>query len=338
MYYKESGEILKAVKSAGKILIISHKNPDADSIGSILGLFLALSKLGIKADACCVDEVPGYLLFLPAVSKITKVDFRKLEFQKYSLIMVLDSSSWEQITEAGAGLEKIKGNTMVLVIDHHASNKVFGKINLVVKDASSTSEIIYRLLTDWNVKVNSDIANNLLAGIIGDTGSFRFPKINADVFEVAADLIRKGANRDKIIKNLFFSADFKELKFLSEILKSSVLDKKNKIIWSAVPYERYLRLGKPDGVGFSGTFFQGVKGTKIGVYMVEKEKNVLDVSLRARENYDVSKIAIKLGGGGHKRAAGATVRGLKFKDAVCGGLKFKDAVCEVLDVIRENLN
>lgn len=313
MNYKESKIILQEIKKAKNILVTSHKEPDEDSTGSILALYLALKKIGIASDLVCKDKAPDYLFFLPEINKIKVVDFRTFEISKYDLIVCLDSSRWAMVV--GSQLDKIP-EVGIIVVDHHASNKGYGKINLLDIKATSTSEIVYKILIDWGVKISTNIANNLLAGIIGDTGSFRYPTVSAETFEIAAALMKAGADRDKILYNTLFSVEFKELKYLSEVLKLASIDEKNKIVWAAVPYSKYVKLGKPEGAGFAGAFFQIVKGTKIGVFMVEKEKDVLDVSFRARDKIDVSKISVSLGGGGHKKAAGATLRGMKFDEAV----------------------
>jgi phosphoesterase RecJ-like protein len=314
MHYKESKHILQSIKAANRILLTSHKEPDADSAGSIIALHLGLKRLGIKTDLVCKDEVPKYLTFLPRYKQIRKVDFRSFNFRKYDLIITLDSSSWGQVV--GSELKENVPNLPIVVIDHHSSNKGYGKINLIDKSATSVSEMIYKILIDWSVEIDSGIANNLLTGITGDTGSFRFPFINAETFEAAAALMKAGADRDKIIYNLYFSVDLAELKYLSEVLKAATVDKKDKIVWAAIPYKKYLKLGGPEGSGFAGAYFQVVKGTKIGILMIETESQKLEVSFRARENIDVSKISVLLGGGGHKKAAGVAIYGMKFEDAV----------------------
>ena len=266
MIYKESKAILQSIKQAKKILITSHKEPDEDSTGSILALNLALKKMGISSGLICKDKAPENLEFLPNIKKIELVNFKTFDFSRYDLMIILDSSSWGMVL--GSELKDKSPNIPTIVIDHHASNQAYGKLNLIDINATSVCEIVYKILFDWGVKLDKDIAGNLLAGITGDTGSFRYPFVSAETFEIAAKLMKAGADRDKIIYNLLFSVELKELKYLSEVLKEATIDKKNKIIWAAIPYSKYVKLGKPEGSGFAGAFFQTVKGTKIGVFMV----------------------------------------------------------------------
>ena len=134
--------------------------------------------------------------------------------------------NWERVV--GGNLEHLKPDVKMIVIDHHASNEGYGDVNLVDHKSTSVSEMIYKLLEDWRVKPDKNIAVCLLTGIIGDTGSFRFPNVDPATFEITADLMRLGADRDNIIFNLFYTVDFKELKYLSEILKEAVVDLKRK--------------------------------------------------------------------------------------------------------------
>ncbi len=314
MNYQESKQILQSIKAAKKILISSHIKPDEDSTGSIIALNLALNKIGISSDLFCRDRAPEYLAFLPKAQKIKVVDYRNFDFSKYDLMIILDSSAWGMVV--GSELKDKLPDISTIVIDHHASNNRYGKLNLLDIQATSVCEIVYKVLTDWKIKLDEDIANNLLAGITGDTGSFRYPFVTSETFEIAAKLMKAGADREEIIYNLFFSIEFNELKYLSEALRVATFDEKNKIVWAAIPYEKYLKLGKPEGSGFAGAFFQGIKGTKIGIFMVETEKGKLEVSFRARDKVDVSKISTSLGGGGHKKAAGVSIYGMTFSDAV----------------------
>lgn len=314
MNYVESKQILQSIKASKNILITSHKEPDADSIGSILGWSLAIKAVNKKITLVCKDEVPEYLVFLKGSQKIAKTDFSKFDFSKFDLIFSLDSSRWSQVV--GSESEGRFPESSVIVIDHHASNTGYGTINLIDKTASSTSEIVYKLIQDLGFLISKDSAEAILAGMIGDTGSFRYPGLSAETFAIASELIKKGADRDKINFELYFNVDFKEVKYLSAILEKAMMDAKNKIVWSAISNDIYRKLGKPEGAGFAGTFFQTIKGTEVGVFMVEKEKNILEVSLRSRRDIDAYKIAVELGGGGHKKAAGATIKDMEFDKAV----------------------
>lgn len=314
MNYKESKKILQAIKDAKNILITSHKDPDADSIGSILGLSDAIKSVNKNIRLVCKDEVPEYLSFLKGSQKIIKTDFSEFDFSKFNLVFALDSSRWSQVV--GAEPEYDFSDSKVIVIDHHASNAGYGTINLVDKTSTSTCEIIYKLLQDLKLPITKDSAEAILTGMIGDTGSFRYPGLSAETFAIASDLIKKGAKRDKINFELYFNVEFNEIKYLSAILDKAVLDTKNKIIWSAISNEIYKKFDEPEGSNFAGVFFQTIKDTEIGVFMVEKEKDILDVSFRSRKSIDASKIAVELGGGGHKKAAGAKLQDVEFNMAV----------------------
>lgn len=314
MNYIESKKILQSIKEAKNILIASHYNPDADSIGSILGLALVLKKLNKNISLACKDEVPEFLTFLKKSELIKQTDYKNFDFKKFDLIFALDSSRWAQIV--GSENENNFPKANVVVVDHHMSNTGYGNINIIDKSATSTSEIVYKLLSDWKLDISKGVAESILTGMIGDTGSFRYPGLSADTFAIASELIKKGANRDKINFELYFNVDFNEIKYLAAVLEKAEFDTKNKIVWAAIPNRLYKKFNEPQGHGFAGTFFQTIKDSEMGVLMVEKEKGVVEVSFRSRRNINAYEIAVELGGGGHRKAAGVKMTNIKFDDAV----------------------
>jgi phosphoesterase RecJ-like protein len=203
-----------------------------------------------------------------------------------------------------------------IVIDHHSSNEEYGKLNLIDSKITSTGELLYRLFSDWDVGISSDIAECLLTGIIGDTGTFQYQNVGKETLEVAADLMEKGADKDKIVYNLYRNIEFKELKMWGKFIESMMIE--DNFVWSAIPLSTYRDFGeyvyaKED---VANLFFPIVKGTEFGIVMVETSEGVLSVSFRSRTGFDVSLIAKEVGGGGHKAAAGARIEGLQFQEAV----------------------
>ncbi|MEK7112644.1 MAG: DHHA1 domain-containing protein, partial [Patescibacteria group bacterium] len=195
---------------------------------------------------------------------------------------------------------------------------------------SSTAELMYLVLTGLGVNLNKSMSQNLLAGIIADTGAFQFSNVTSQTLAIAQKLMGNGADRWEIILNVFKSLPFNKLKFWGEILKEMEWDKEHKFVWSAVAYDIYKEFAEPISAKESAaTLFAAiVKDTDFGMIMVEEEKGVLSVSLRGRTNFDVSRIAEKLGGGGHRSAAGAKVYG---KD-------FDGAIIKVLEIARKTVN
>lgn len=313
MKYKESKEILKTIKESRKVAISCHRNPDPDTLGSAVALYKIINKMGKEVSILCPTRVPKYLNLVPYYDRVRVVDFRSFDFIGYDLLITVDCSSWDQVTDIAGYL---KPELPVIVIDHHKTNKKFGDLNLVER-ISSVSELVYGLITDWEIEINKDIANALLAGIISDTWCFQNTGANLVTLQVATELIGKGGDKERIVFNLFRSNEFKLLRLWGEILTNMKLDNENKFVWSAVDNGTFVKFGMPRLARSSAAtiFLQGVEGTNFGIVLIEEEKGVIHGSLRSRNNFDISGIALALGGGGHKVTAGFKLKG-GFEDTV----------------------
>ncbi len=316
MNYELSSKVLEEVKKAERILINCHRNPDPDSIGSALALFGVLEEMGKKVEVICPTKLDKNTNFLKNFEKIKTVDFKKFNFKEFDLFMVLDSSTWDMVTGA-RDISRPEG-LRIITIDHHFTNDNFGDINLIDPKLTSAAELLYKVINDWRVEINSVTATALLAGIISDTGAFRYPGVSKETLQIASDLISKGADKEKIIFNIFNNLELNVLKMVGEMISKLELDEKHKFCWCAIPLSLYENYGKPDGAKeyASNTFIQSITGTDFGIIMVEVEEKKLSVSFRSRGSVDVKKIALALGGGGHKAAAGANILGVAFDDAV----------------------
>ena len=318
MNYKESIQILEENKKANRILINCHRGPDPDSIGSALALMEVLKNMDKEVEVICPsEELYENVNYLNGFEKIKRgVNFSKFDFSKYDLFLTLDSSSWDMVTGLKNFNPEIK--IKIIVIDHHDINTKYGDINLIDSSMTSTGELLFLVLEDWGIKLNSSIADSLMTGIVGDTGAFRFPGSNEKTFRVVSELLKLGADKDKAIHHLYRSDSFETIKFYTEVLSRVEIDKDYKFVWSAVPYSVYEKLGKPVMAKESSAslFSQVVEDTDFGFVAVEQEKNKLAISFRSRTGFDTSKIATYLGGGGHVYASGAKIEGLPFEKAV----------------------
>jgi phosphoesterase RecJ-like protein len=312
MNYRESKLILEKIKKAERILVNCHRSPDPDSVGSALSLYQALKKMDKEVEVVCPDALASELLFLPNSKLVKQVNFEKFDYTPFDLFIVLDSGSWDMVTKVREiPLPEID----LIVIDHHKTNTRFGKLNLIDSEKGSVAELLYLVFEDWDILIDKNIATTLLAGILGDTVVLKYATSQA--LKITADLIAKGAPKDEIILNLFSSRDFAELKLWGEFLQKMQIDKEHKFIWSAVDSEIAGNYPKLDGNSTAATLFgQLVKDINFSIFMFEEKKGRLEISLRGRGSFDISGLAERLGGGGHKAAAGATIEGLDFEKAV----------------------
>ncbi len=318
MNYKESSIILEEIKKSERILINCHRGPDSDSVGSALALQEILQIMEKDVEVICPSDIPKDLIFLNEAKNIRRVNFTSFDFSGYDLFLILDSSNYSMVT---GEKDSVKPGIKSIVIDHHFSNDKFGDINLVDPDMTSTSELLYHIFSDWGNEITRNVAESLLTGIMGDTGAFQYQNVGQKTIRVAADLMDKGADKDKIVFNLYRSIEFKEVKMWGKFIEAMMID--NGFVWSAIPLSVYKDFGEYSSAkeDVANLFFPIVEGTKFGIAMVETSENVISASFRSRKDFDVSVIANEVGGGGHKTAAGARIEGIPFQEAVNKVLK-----------------
>ncbi len=300
--------IYDEIGNAKEILIISHRNPDADTVGSNLALRIFAAKKGKKVTSACVDPVDCGCSFLPDADAFVK-EFKSGDFD---LVVSVDCGSVAQTVFAQKNPRLLK---KMINIDHHSSNNNFGTVNLVISSAASTTQIIFNLFKTWNEKICGDIATCLLCGLYSDTGSFMHSNTCEEVYETAGELTALGARRNLIVKNLFKRSSYEKLKLLGRILNETQLTDK-KVVISAVKKED-LTACQADLNDISGAidYLNCVKGNRIAALLTEDGKGFIRGSLRTRhDDINLSDIAGNLGGGGHKKASGFTVKGKLEKE------------------------
>lgn len=315
MNYPESQLILEEIKKANKILVNCHRSPDPDSVGSALSIYRLLQLLGKEnIKIICPDDVPFNCKFLDYSEKIEKVNFDEFNFSEYELFIIADSGNWDQVT----GKDNIiNSNIKKIVIDHHYTNSKYGDINILDIDAGSSASVVNNLIEDLNIKIDKVMATSLLTGIIADTLSFQTDVIGDSSLIIADKLIKAGADRNNIIFNLNRSKSLDEIHLMGYLLSNIKVDKEFKFAWSAVSkvISREFPMSKEAKSSVSGSFIPAIQDTDFGFVLEETEKYT-SVSFRSRNNFDVSKIAEELGGGGHKSAAAARIPNSTFEEAV----------------------
>ncbi len=311
MNYNQSSKILETIQQSKNILINVHRNPDLDSIGSATALYQALTKIfKKKVTLVCPHEIPENYKFLKGADSVKTVDFKEwadTEVRPYDLFLILDSGSYDIVT----GSKEIKlPNIKKIIIDHHqTSNWNDYLLKLLDVEVSSTSEIVYQMLLDWEIMINPEIATSIFAGIAGDTVFFKYEKNAKKTFKIATELLNLGANKDKIVEHSFDSFDFGLIQLIGEFLAN--IQKGNGYVYSILNNETFIKFGKQRGAReiVANLFARSIKGFDFGIMAVEYEKDKFAVSFRSKKHTDVSVLAKKFGGGGHKNAAGATIYG-----------------------------
>ena len=320
MYYKKSNKILQEIKKSKNILINCHESPDADSVGSALSLSYVLKFFSKTVQIICPDKIPDNLFFLKDSEKILKIDIQSFNFSAYDLFICLDSSNLDKaIGSKSAAVSKIKK----IVIDHHKTNTKYGFINLIDSKSSACAEVVYGLFQDWGIKLNKQISEALLAGIIGDTGGFKNENTSAKTFQIVSDLIRRGADKNKVLNVLYKSFDIKIIKYVGYVLSKLKFEQRHKFVWVAISNKELKKFKIDKNFAKLPIYFFGnsIKDSDFCILFLEFDKKETKISMRSQNGFDVGDLALRLGGGGHKNASGATIKGVVFQRVVNETLK-----------------
>lgn len=308
---KQANLAWKTILKASQIGLISHRNPDPDSLGGNLAFNEVLTKLGKKVSSFCLDPLPTNLGFFPAIEKIES----NFQPDNFDLIISVDCGSISQI-----GYDQEFPNLLkkdLINIDHHASNNYYGKINIVNPNFSSTCEIIYHLFSLWEIPLTPSIATYFLAGLYYDTGSFMHANTTAEVLSMAEDLIKHGASQQKIIRHLYKNFSLNKFHLWGETLANIKLTEKNTVV--AVVTPDILNHSQACQEDLSGViaYLTTVKDNDYAVLVNQDDCGQIKGSLRTNQNHiNVSEMAESLGGGGHKRASGFGFPGRIYKETI----------------------
>ncbi len=298
--------IIEFIKRSDNFIVTSHVSPDGDNLGSTLGMYNLLTKLGKKVIHVLDDNAPRNLTFLVENQKILKSE--EVEISEYNLI-ALDCGDKFRIC---LSKELVENCNKLVCIDHHASNDNYGDYNYIDINASSTSELVYNLIKRYeeleNINIiDENVATALYTGLVTDTGNFAYPNTNPSSFLMAKDLVDRGAKRNMIIQKVFQSNPYNFYKLLGEALDDlQIVD--NKIASIAVTKDMLKRnVITFNDIDAITSYTRDIAGVEVGILLKEKAQGEVKVSFRSKEYVDVSEIAKCFGGGGHIRAAGCTI-------------------------------
>lgn len=296
------GKILEALEGPGPFLIASHKGPDGDALGSSLALKLWLEGRGKRVEVVNSDGVPDPFGFLPSADRVL------LEIPPDLLgctAFVLDTPVVSRAALAEGVLERA---SLVINIDHHPDNTGYGDVNFVDTSASSVALIIYELLADTG-ELSSAISSLLYAGAMTDTGGFRFGNTDARTLHAAAELVVLGANPAGLANAVYGEQPLGRLRLLGLVLSTTETELDGKVAVSVMT-ERMKSDTGSTGEDIEGIASVGrlVRGVEVALLLREEDGRIR-VSLRSKGAVDVNAVARRLGGGGHKAAAGVLLDG-----------------------------
>lgn len=309
---EKAGPILAEVKKAQSILLHCHPSPDPDSVGSALAMKLALEQLGKKATVIRGDsEIPQAFMHFPGAKDIVAKNYFEIDLGQFDLFLVLDTGAKERISRLAA--VEVPESLKMIVIDHHATTQPFGTVNLIDSDYPSCCEILYDLFGIWNIRITPDMARDLFIGMYTDTGGFKYVKTTSRTLAAAAALAAIAPDFPEMIFSMENANTPASLKFQGLALASIETFLGDKVAISSVSHEPLVsnKIGQADmSAHHIANLLKSVIGWDIGISFIESESGVVKASFRTRdaEVYDLGRLALAFGGGGHKAAAGATLK------------------------------
>ncbi len=287
--------------------ISSHISPDGDSIGSQLALALCLEKLKKNFYIYNQDPVPWRFENFPDIKWVKN----SAPSGDFDVIFFLDTAN---IRRLGTIIKDIELKDKFIVnIDHHISNELFGTVNIIKPDYSSTSEILYELLKPI-CEIDKDIAQLLYLGICTDTGSFKYPNTRANTFDVSSKLVKIGVDPSAIASRIWFEDRPNRVRLLGDVLRTLEIHNGYTIMYVTRKMLHQNDSNEAETEEFCD-YGLTIKGVKVSVLLKERDKGIIKVSLRSKKGTDVNQLAVYFGGGGHKNAAGFEVEG-KIEDVI----------------------
>lgn len=312
--------VSQLLTGAKRFRCVCHRNPDGDAIGSMLAMGLLLESAFPEQLVTfhCVDPVPATFHFLPAAARVERPPEpvgKPLPWTEGDVVIFLDCAE-PKLTELHETHPYLfDGTVPTIVLDHHFKNPLFGKANLVLPDAASTCEIVFHLAQALGWKVTPDIATCLLTGVYTDTGGLLHSNTSPDVYRTVAALLRAGGRKQEVVKAVFRTAKPSTLRLWGRVLEKISLTEEGGAI-SAVTEGDFRSTGA-DHSELTGAidYVNAVPGMRFSLILSERG-GVVKGSLRTlRDDVDVSAMAGKFKGGGHRKAAGFSVPG-KLKPEV----------------------
>jgi bifunctional oligoribonuclease and PAP phosphatase NrnA len=300
--FEEIGAVLRSQQT---FAVLSHVRPDGDALGSQLGLGLSLSKLGKTVMVRNEDGLLEKYSFLPG-GEFLQAPLS--EPRDFDVAIALDTATQ---TRLGTATSLVRSARTWINIDHHPSNPGYGDLVYIDSSAPATGQILFELIQSQGLPMDVAIAENLFVAISTDTGSFQYPNTTARTFEIGAELLRCGVNVGRVSQLLYESYPRRRAELLRELLGTMRFEGDGKVASFSLSLQTAENLGaKPEDNEGLIDHIRAVQGVVVAIFFEELVDAKVRVSMRSKsDEVDVGAICEKFGGGGHKLAAGARIRG-----------------------------
>lgn len=296
--------IIEVLDSAESIAVLPHVSADGDALGSSLALSLALKKMGKHVKIYVEEEIPNTYNFLPGKEH---VEVYKAQKEEYDLVLALDTGD---LARLGNRIEIFNSTDTTINIDHHTTNTEFASINHVKTNSAAVGEIIYQLIKRMGINLDESISTCLYVAIATDTGGFRYSNTTTLTHQITADLINNGVDVSKISQIVFETLPYKKVKLMGLAIDSIEISENGLLAFLTVTNDmlKNANASEEDCDGLVN-IARNIEGVEVAVLIRQRSDNEFKINFRSQNYVDVSVIAHKYSGGGHKKAAGCTLRG-----------------------------
>ncbi|KXG43427.1 bifunctional oligoribonuclease/PAP phosphatase NrnA [Tepidibacillus infernus] len=302
-YKRELSQAGQFIKQHDNYLIVSHINPDGDTISSSLTMALLLRFLGKSFTLVNEDPIPDKFNFLPLSDQILSISEIKNTFSHVITVDVADQKRMGMISPL------LTDDVEILNIDHHPTNDRFGHLNVILPTAAATCEIMYDLVKELNIPLSQDLASCIYTGLLTDTGGFRYTNTSPKVMRIAAELLEYGVSPGEIAEIALETISKNHISVLQIALSHLQVIENGFIAWTYLKANELPQDVTSDDTEGIVNYTRNIEGVEVGIFFKEVKGNVFKISLRSKKYVDVGAIAKAYHGGGHARASGFTFYG-----------------------------
>lgn len=302
-------QVVEAIRGASRVLTLGHEKPESDALGSALAMALIVEQLGGRATPVCSDEVPPMYGFMPHIERFRQDPDPEMD---YDLIVVGDCGDLARVGTVLTRNPELFARVPIVNIDHHVSNTGFGAVDWIDARAAATCEMVTLLVAALRIPIDAAdgaIAANLIAGVVIDTANFQHPNTTPRTLRVAAELVAAGAPLYDTARLLYRTKPNRQLALFGRVLSRLDDDRDGRLVWTTLESTDLSETGAlPDEAeGLSDLLSQSASGALIILFKQDSPRTTR-ISVRTKEGgLDATALTGVFGGGGHARAAGATV-------------------------------
>ncbi len=297
-------QVSEALLKAESMYIFPHMVADGDAMGSCASLCSAMRTLGKTADIIMEDEIADNLVFLDR-NYVTMVD-ENTELPQRDLCVALDCSNVDRFPKR----ERIffTAGKQTLCIDHHVTKSNYADINLIDPTSAATAELMYELYDFMGLEISVEMGEAIYTGIVTDTGNYQYTNTTKKTHIITAELYELGIDTKSVNIILFQSVRPQKLKLRNMIMNTMEMHSNGRVSMAYVTLDMYAeadaKTSESDGINAT---LRDIKGVEMAIFLREKQPGEIKVGFRSKEYIDVSQVCLRLGGGGHKHAAGCTI-------------------------------